>query len=101
MKLIQVEYHRNGVCGEPFHAVLFEDEGKKMLATVFDEPGYVAVIDVELACTPVGVTFGSNSFRGDFYEKKLREWIEDYRKQAPARFKATLNAMKKPLGERE
>jgi len=74
MKLLQAAYHRNGVCGAPFYAVLFEDEGRKMLATVFAEVRHVAVICADLIEID-GVTFGVNSWRGDTYERWLRSEI--------------------------
>jgi hypothetical protein len=29
LKIIDIDFHRNGVCGAPFDVVLFEDEGDK------------------------------------------------------------------------
>jgi len=75
-KVEQIAYHRNGVSGNGFHAVLFKakDGGHKMLSIVFDEPGSVAVIDLELI-PEHGVTFGQNSFRGDNFAPELRDAI--------------------------
>jgi len=109
----QVSYHRNGVGGNGFHAVLFETEYTVcaackghgsgewvsgivrlarcpyckgttfetrtclMIATVFDEVGSVAVLQVDKLSDPgVGVAFGENSWRGDRYEAELREAIK-------------------------
>lgn len=41
VKITEIEYHRNGVGGEPFYAVLFTDKPEKdtlrFLASVFPE----------------------------------------------------------------
>lgn len=74
----QVSYHRNGVSGEGFFAVLFErGGGHLMVASVFDAPGAVAVYQVDFLST-VGVLFGDNSWRGDVFEPQLREAIAEY-----------------------
>ena len=91
----EVSFHRNGVGGNGFYAVLFTadlktvsekeaavwaltaGEGKKdakWLAIVFDEPGSCAVICLDLLPAR-GVKFGGNSWRGDLYEPELREAI--------------------------
>ena len=82
LRIIQVARHRNGVGGEPFYAILFRDleenPGNLMVATVFEESGAVAVLDVDLLKTEVGTEFGHNSWRGDWYEPELREAIKRY-----------------------
>jgi hypothetical protein len=82
-KVTQIEYHRNGVCGDPFYAVLFTDSEKRnMLGVVFDAPMSVAVFEVGLLNDPkIGVTFGHNSWRGDHYEPELRSAIRKYEKE--------------------
>jgi hypothetical protein len=75
----QIEYHRNGISGIGFHAVLFqakEDETGKdtMLGIVFPEEGAVAVIDLDMI-PEHGVTFAENSWRGDWFEDDLRKAI--------------------------
>lgn len=74
----QVAYHRNGICGEGFHAVLFTDaEHGPMVGVVFDERGQCAVLQVPKLSDPaIGVRFGLNSWRGDNYEDALRKAIE-------------------------
>jgi len=82
-----LEYHRNGVCGEPFYAALFTAEADipddpnrcreaRFLGIVFDEPGQCAVICLDKIDTH-GVEFGEggNSWRGDLYEPALRNAI--------------------------
>jgi len=91
----EVSFHRNGVGGLGFHAVLFtetveaisKEEAKNwnvfeceehealFLATVFDEPGACALICLD-RISEHGVKFGMNSWRGDRYEGWLREQIK-------------------------
>jgi hypothetical protein len=72
--------HRNGICGQPFTVVLFEDqgpEGSRKAAILFDEPHYCAVLDVaKLAAGDIA--FGSNSWRGDKYQAPLRQAINAF-----------------------
>lgn len=82
-QIIQIQRHRNGVCGDPFHAVLFYDtDGEKFLATVFDREKDalpVAVLSVERMNDPkTGVLFGINSWRGDHYSDWLYEQISHW-----------------------
>ena len=79
-KVHQVEYHRNGIGGEGFHAVLFDmakDEGGGLaVGIVFEGEGQVAVLRVAPLSDPaIGITFGMNSWRGDRYEPELRAAI--------------------------
>ena len=97
-KVHQCAYHRNGVGGEAFWAVVFDstdDDGRsrRMLASVFADdvarrqahPGtslnpHIAVYDIGLLAE-VGVAFGANSWRGDNYFEPLcdvigsRDWF--------------------------
>ena len=78
MKLIKIAYHRNGVSGIPFWAVIFKDGKKKMLGIQFDDDNcYTAVFDLNLLGEE-NITFGENSFRGDYYENFIRECIKNY-----------------------
>ena len=81
IKIDAVAYHRNGVAGEGFHAVLFRRrEGRAyrpMAAAVFEGKGRVAVFDIgHLAEGTVAPTV--NAWRSDDYEADLREAIETY-----------------------
>lgn len=83
IKIIEIAYHRNGVCGNGFHAVCFlcsEGKGwKRFIATVFDEPGNCAVLGInQLSDNENPVTFTINSFRGDRYEGTLRDEIKKW-----------------------
>lgn len=74
----QVAYHRNGIGGEGFYAVKFNDpEHGDMVASVFDGHGQVAVYQIDLLKSE-GIVFGVNSWRGDHYEGQLREAIKEH-----------------------
>ncbi len=77
LTIIDIASHRNGICGAPFHVVLFHDcgsEGSRKVAIVFDAPDHCAVLDVtKLAAGDIA--FGSNSFRGDHFEESIRKAI--------------------------
>lgn len=71
----QIQYHRNGVCGSPFHVIRFTDADEgDMLGVVFDEPHHVAVLHLDRLDTR-DIGFGTNSWRGDRYEPHLRRAI--------------------------
>lgn len=95
LKIIDIASHRNGICGAPFHVVLFDDqgtEGSRKVAVLFDEPYHCAVFDVaKLAAGDIA--FGSNSFRGDHYEPHLRAATADY---PPAEPPETVKARRQP-----
>ena len=83
LTILEVAYHRNGISGEGFHAVRFIDpaEGNDvMLGIVFKEPGYVAVLSVNMLAgldQEATVAFGVNSYRGDVYAPALRRAIKE------------------------
>ena len=84
-KVTQIAYHRNGICGEGFYAILFESKHGPMVATVFEERGQVAVmLTAPLANQKEGVTFGENSWRGDHFEDELRAAIKAYEAERDA-----------------
>ncbi len=81
LDIIDITSHRNGICGAPFHVVLFSDhdpeKGSRKVAIVFDEPHHCAVLDVTLLA--IGdIAFGSNSWRGDNFEPYLRVAIKNH-----------------------
>ena len=75
MKIEEIANHRNGVGGAPFYAVTFKNSKSNMLAIVFEEPGTVAVFDLDLLGEGV-IAFTENSWRGDVFEDDLRKAIE-------------------------
>lgn len=36
---IEISYHRNGMCGAPFHVILFDHDGSRKVAT-FEQCNY-------------------------------------------------------------
>jgi hypothetical protein len=81
LKIIDIAFHRNGICGAPFHAIIFRDpDVGQMLGVVFDEPHHVAVFNMEKLAIG-NITFGVNSWRGDQYETTLRKAIESFNSQ--------------------
>jgi hypothetical protein len=80
LNIIAIDYHRNGICGAPFHVVLFDDdvlEASRKLGIVFDRPDHVAVLDTTKLANG-DIAFGSNSWRGDQYESGLRLAIKQF-----------------------
>ena len=69
----QIEYHRNGVCGVPFHVVIAKEQGRNMLIVRFDKKAdkradgvLCAAFDLDLL-SKGDIRFGQNSWRGDWY----------------------------------
>lgn len=80
MKVWEISYHRNGIGGAPFHVVLFNDPEASenlMVAIVFEEPNYVAVLDTKKTANGDIEFAQGNSWRGDYYEAELRKHIKD------------------------
>lgn len=77
----EIASHRNGICGAPFHVVLFtfDHDGKtlNMVGVVFDAPGHVAVFDNNKLAEDV-IAFTLNSWRGDNFEAPLRAAIQEF-----------------------
>lgn len=81
MSNVQIAYHRNGITGKGFHVVLFtwrdpdDKRPRPMMATVFEDTGAIAVLDVaETASSNIAFAQG-NSWRGDEFEQELRAQI--------------------------
>jgi hypothetical protein len=77
IKVISMDYHRNGISGAPFYAILFtsNDTQNDMLGIVFEEKYHVAVLDT-IKISSGDIKFGSNSWRGDRFEPALRAAIK-------------------------
>jgi hypothetical protein len=65
MKLIieEIQVHRNGICGAPFHVLLFRDPDEgRMLGIVFQQEYHVAVLNIDksllLRISPLASTPG-------------------------------------------
>lgn len=83
-KIIDIDYHRNGVRGNGFHVVLFDwkeesSPKRRMIATIFADSGNCAVYEVA-QLNKGNIKFGSNSWCGDEFEKDMRKAIELYEK---------------------
>jgi hypothetical protein len=77
LTLEQIEYHRNGICGAPFHVMIFQDsEEGRMLSIVFEQAYHVAVFNLDKLALGI-ITFGVNAWRGDRYEPQLRQLIQE------------------------
>ena len=68
--------HRNGIDGAPFHVAMFIDKDNgPMVAIVFEKDWHCAVLQRDRLAAG-DIAFGSNSWRGDWYEAQLREAIK-------------------------
>lgn len=92
LSIIEASYHRNGVGGIGFYAILFNDleaeseNQNPMIASLFDGDvegqlsGFCAVYSVpELKAENIAFAQG-NSWRGDRYESALRPLLKAYLK---------------------
>ena len=78
ISVLNIDYHRNGIAGAPFHAIIFRDTGENSsvkIGIVFEQPWHTAVLDIA-KLADCDVEFGSNSWRGDQYEPQLRKAIK-------------------------
>lgn len=83
-KIISADYHRNGISGEGFWSILFNDSQEGLMhASLFrDDAGYCAVHKVsELVKQNVEFACG-NSWRGDNYEDWLRRAVDEFKSDA-------------------
>ena len=74
IRIVDWDYHRNGICGAPFHVVLFDDaddENTRKVGILFNERYHCAVLDVA-KLSAGNIAFGFNSYRGDRFEEALR-----------------------------
>ena len=72
-----IQHRRNGVCGAPFHVLLFRDpDVGRMVGIVLAQENHVAVFNLEQLALGI-IEFGVNSWRGDRYEPHLRKAIVD------------------------
>ena len=72
LEVLNHEWHRNGISGEGFYVVHFnwndpEDSCKNMIATIFDDEKYIAILCLDDI---------SQKWRGDYFEDMLREYIK-------------------------
>jgi len=75
LSIENIQHHRNGVCGAPFHVLIFRDPDEgRMVGIVFEQGYHVAVFNLDKLAVG-NIAFGVNSWRGDHYERPLRNAI--------------------------
>jgi hypothetical protein len=83
VKILDASFHRNGIGGLGFCAVIFEyvEDGETrgpMIASLFDERGACAVYSIE-ELQKRNITFAcGNSWHGDQFEEKLRPALDEF-----------------------
>jgi hypothetical protein len=81
MKVTEMNYHRNGVCGDPFFVgYITDDDGKKMLFIHFNHGDVSTAILDNNMLKEDNVRFGENSHRGDHYHDIIKKRIDDEEK---------------------
>ena len=84
LRIENIQHHRNGISGAPFHILIFRDpEAGRMLGVVFDEQHHAAVFNLDKLAVG-NIAFGENSWRGDHYEPHLREAIIEHERAIDA-----------------
>lgn len=84
LRIENIQYHRNGISGAPFHVLIFRDpEAGRMLGIVFDGQHHVAVLNLDKLALG-NIAFGENSWRGDQYEPHLRKAIVEHQRTLDA-----------------
>ena len=81
LKIIDASFHRNGIGGVGFYAIIFDDKDEgRMVASLFDDPGYTAIYNIKMLGDNNIAFAQRNSWRGDKYEEALRPllkaWLE-------------------------
>ena len=77
VNVVDWAYHRNGICGAPFHVFLFddvEDENTRKAGILFEQRHHCAVLDIAKLAAG-SIAFGFNSYRGDVFEDTLRSHL--------------------------
>lgn len=102
-KVLEIEHHRNGVCGHPFYAIRFLADGSgadEFLAVVPDVEANGADSECYVICTSTLATAGvgpGNCWRGDVFEPELRKAAKKYERD---RQQLRLGPVKKKGGKR-
>jgi hypothetical protein len=82
LRIENIQHHRNGISGAPFHVVVFRDPDEgRMLGIVFQTEHHVAVFNLDKLALG-NIAFGVNSWRGDQYEPHLRNAISKHESEA-------------------
>ena len=94
-----IDYHRNGICGQGFNTVLFDDaENGPMMAIVLDRGSYESlglapcfVLNTDMLAKGE-IRFTYNSWRGDHYYDLLLDEIAKWDAESYETNKARLAA---------
>lgn len=98
-KVTDVTYHRNGICGRPFHSVRFSytEDGRfmpNMLATVpaeaTDHPGGRECFVIDLA-NPTAC------WRGDAFAELVHSAVKEYQSESESKFRALMKSSSKTV----
>ena len=93
MKMTQLSYHRNGVCGDGFYTgIIIDDDNERKIFTHFpdhNEDGELingdnvrtAILDLDILINKEETRFMKNSWRGDWYHDFIVDAIIDYNKK--------------------
>jgi len=93
MEIIQLSYHRNGVCGDGFYTgIIIDDDKERKVFTHFpdhNEDGEIingnnvrtAILDLDILKEKEETRFMENSWRGDHYHDFIVNAIIDYNKK--------------------
>jgi|SaaInlStandDraft_2_1057019.scaffolds.fasta_scaffold43755_2 hypothetical protein len=86
MQIKDLDYHRNGVSGQPFNVGIIKDEdGSDKLVIQFQDKICTAVLDMELLKKD-NISFMQNSWRGDSYadefNKLAKQFFEEKAKES-------------------
>ena len=80
-KVLKIDRHRNGICGQPFWVATVREGKENMVVIRLDDKadsklGGVCCFALNIDMLSRGVIeFGSNSFRGDHYSDLMDEAI--------------------------
>ena len=84
LRIENIQHHRNGISGAPFHVLIFRDPDEgRMLGIVFQPEHHVAVFNLDKLALG-NIAFGVNSWRGDHYEPHLRKAIAEHERTLDA-----------------
>lgn len=75
LSILNSSYHRNGVGGAPFRVAVVADplEDDVKLVIMFEDEWHTAVLSLTQLQADGNISFGENSWRGDYYEVHLRD----------------------------
>lgn len=80
LHILQKDWHRNGVGGNPFVVAVVQDDeaDDRKIVIMFEEQYSTAVLSLDKLIWDGTIAFGENSWRGDQYDDALREELFTY-----------------------